>query len=335
MDNPETQVVPPARVLVIDDNLNNLHLLTNMLSEHGYAVWPTTEGALAVASAQANPPDLILLDIVMPGTDGYAICAALKTDERTRAVPVIFISALSEPFDKVQAFAVGAVDYITKPFNTEEVLARVAAHVALQRLRRRLEEQNAQLQQESAERRRTEQALHESEERFRLNFDLSPIGAAMGSLDGRYLRVNDMFCQLTGYTRDELLARHFTDITHPDDRERNVESMAALVAEQISEYVTVKRYVRKDGRIAWAKLSALLMKGPDNRPAYILANTVDISAEKQLESAMQTSRARQRPNANHGPRSSGPLHIGQSTVLAADGFGPATGHVGKNDRRFL
>ncbi len=131
-----------ADILIVDDSAANLRLLSQTLSEHGYHVRAVNSGERALASAQATPPHLILLDIRMPVLDGFEVCRRLKADERTREVPVIFISALDAVIDKVQAFAVGGVDYVTKPFQVEEVLARTATHLAIRRLQKRLEVAN-------------------------------------------------------------------------------------------------------------------------------------------------------------------------------------------------
>lgn len=158
-------------ILIVDDMYASLRLLTEMLTEEGYEVRPVPNGSLALSSARADPPDLVLLDIRMPEVDGYTVCEQLKSDERTRDIPVIFISALNETFDKVKAFSLGGVDYITKPFQAEEVVARVRMHLHLQQLRNHLEEKNqelsalnTQLLQEIAERKRAEEALQGSEE---------------------------------------------------------------------------------------------------------------------------------------------------------------------------
>lgn len=137
-------------ILIVDDTPANLRLLSQMLSEQGYGVRAVTSGARALASVQAAPPDLILLDIKMPGMNGYNVCTHLKADPNTRHIPIIFISALDEIQDKVQAFAVGGVDYITKPFQFEEVLARVETHLALRRLQEQLRDANRILQRELA-----------------------------------------------------------------------------------------------------------------------------------------------------------------------------------------
>ena len=148
-------------ILIVDDNPANLRLLLNLLSKAGYHVRPTRDGQTALISAQMNPPDLILLDIMMPVPDGYAVCSLLKADERTRDIPIIFVSALNEVFDKLKAFSVGGVDYITKPFHEEEVLVRVSTHLTLQRLQKQLKEQNALLQEQNTRFRTLEEATFE------------------------------------------------------------------------------------------------------------------------------------------------------------------------------
>lgn len=136
---------PKASLLIVDDTPANLRFLRDLLTELGYKVRIASDGLMALQSAQSTPPDLILLDIMMPRMDGYTVCAHLKADKRTSEVPVIFLSALNEPPDKVKAFAAGGVDYITKPFHVDEVLARVETHLALHRLQHNLEQQIAEL----------------------------------------------------------------------------------------------------------------------------------------------------------------------------------------------
>ena len=129
-----------GNVLVVDDTSANLRLLSGMLKDEGYVVRPVPSGKLALRAAESSPPDLILLDINMPEMDGYQVCQRLKADDGLRDIPVIFISALSETMDKVKAFSVGGVDYITKPFQFEEVQARVQTHLALRQKERQLQE---------------------------------------------------------------------------------------------------------------------------------------------------------------------------------------------------
>ncbi|MEG3966585.1 response regulator [Microcoleus sp. T2B6] len=148
-----------ANLLVVDDTPDNLRLLSTMLSDKGYKVRGVINGEMALKAARSTPPDLILLDITMPQMNGYEVCQHLKADGRTSGIPVIFLSALDQVLDKVTAFAVGGVDYITKPFHLEEVLARVENQLTLQRLQKKLHEQNARLQESEAKEREKAQEL--------------------------------------------------------------------------------------------------------------------------------------------------------------------------------
>jgi DNA-binding response OmpR family regulator len=121
-------------ILVVDDRPENLRFLAEALSGAGYRPRPVKSGRLAIEGARRDPPNLILLDINMPGMNGYAVCDAMKSDELLADIPVIFVSALDDTFDKVKAFEHGGVDYVTKPFQVEEVLARVETHLVLRRL---------------------------------------------------------------------------------------------------------------------------------------------------------------------------------------------------------
>lgn len=143
---PRDQNHPSQTILIVDDTPDNLRLLANILTEQGYKVRPAPGGVRALATIQKELPDLILLDIVMPDIGGYEVCQQLKADERTHDIPVIFISALDDVFDKMTAFSVGGVDYITKPFEQTEVLARVKTHLSLRQLQQELHLQNLALQ---------------------------------------------------------------------------------------------------------------------------------------------------------------------------------------------
>lgn len=147
-----------GNILIVDDTPENLQVLSATLSERGYQVRGVIKGKMAIRAARSAPPDLILLDIRMPDMSGYEVCEQLKADSQTSEIPVIFISALDEVLDKVKAFQVGGVDYITKPFQIEEVLARVEHQLTIRRLSKQLLTQNEQLQQEIQERKKAEEA---------------------------------------------------------------------------------------------------------------------------------------------------------------------------------
>jgi diguanylate cyclase (GGDEF)-like protein/PAS domain S-box-containing protein len=154
-----------ADILIVDDDATNLFILSEILRSEGYAVRTAASAESAFFAIDAQPPDLVLLDICMPGINGYEACERLRTHRRTRALPVIFISAMNEIEDKLMAFQAGGVDFIGKPFHAAEVLARVKTHIELHRTKRRLE----QLVDERT------QDLEESEARYRVLFEDSPL----------------------------------------------------------------------------------------------------------------------------------------------------------------
>jgi len=163
----ERQSATPAEILVVDDIPANLKLLTSILADRGYLIRPASSGQLALRSLAVRLPDLILLDVKMPDMDGYEVCRRLKSDEMSRDIPVIFISALDETQDKVKGFDAGGVDFITKPFQWEEVLARIETHLSLRRLQKQLETQNAQLHRKISEHKQVEEQTERNEARLR------------------------------------------------------------------------------------------------------------------------------------------------------------------------
>ena len=147
-----------GNILIVDDTPENLQVLSATLLDRGYKVRGVINGKMAIRAARAGSPDLILLDIKMPEMDGYEVCMQLKAEPKTSEIPVIFISALDEVLDKVTAFQVGGVDFITKPFHVAEVLARIEHQLTIQRLKKQLLDRNTELQQEIIERKKAEEA---------------------------------------------------------------------------------------------------------------------------------------------------------------------------------
>jgi CheY-like chemotaxis protein len=205
-DTDETEN-PKGNILIVDDLIENLHFLYDILSKQGYKVRSVTNGKMALRTVRNNPPDVILLDIKMPDIDGYQVCSILKDDEETSDIPIIFLSALNEVFDKVKAFEVGGVDYITKPFQTEEVIARIQTHITLQ-------QQKHQLRQEIDQHQQTAEILYQSRALLTSLLNSSRDGIiAMQSIrdmvtgeikDFRYLLVNPVFARILGKKREEL-----------------------------------------------------------------------------------------------------------------------------------
>lgn len=142
--NPSSSLVSTGNILIVDDTPDNLRLLSEMLSKRGYSVRSAISGSAAFMAVKTKLPDLILLDINMPNMNGYEVCKQLKANDTTRDIPILFLSAFNEAIDKVKAFQVGGLDYITKPFQVEEVLARVDTHLTLSRTQKELQQARAE-----------------------------------------------------------------------------------------------------------------------------------------------------------------------------------------------
>ena len=214
----------PTEILVVDDTPANLRLLTNILAEQGYRVRPALGGALALRSVAMKPPDLILLDVRMPEMDGYTVCRHLKADPAVRSVPVIFISALNESTDKIQGFAAGGVDYITKPFEPAEVLVRIRTHLELWRLQQRQAQIQVELEERvrerTAELAEANLALRSSEERLRLVIDATSDGVWDWNPRTDVSFYSDRWYAMLDYAPGEFEPTHanWIDRIHPEDR---------------------------------------------------------------------------------------------------------------------
>jgi CheY-like chemotaxis protein len=198
---------PKGNILIVDDLLENRRFLAKILTEEGYKVRCVTNGTMALRTVRNHPPDALLLDIKMPDMDGYQVCKAIKADENTSEIPIIFLSALDQVFDKVKAFKVGGVDYISQPFEPEEVLVRLATHVTIQHQKRQLKEAIERHQQ-------TAEIAYQSRALLAnlLNSSLDGIAAVQamrGDIAGEIedfscLVVNPVFARLLGKKRTEL-----------------------------------------------------------------------------------------------------------------------------------
>ncbi|MEG5018854.1 MULTISPECIES: EAL domain-containing protein [unclassified Microcoleus] len=201
-----------GNILIVDDLPDNLRLLRDTLRAEGYKVRSATTGAMALRAAQSPSTELILLDIKLPDQDGYEVCRQLKSDERTAEIPIIFLSALNETFNKVQGLAAGGVDYIAKPFQVEEVLARVETHLTIGRLQQKLQKQNLRLLIEIEERQRLEESLFAEKELAQVT--LQSIGDAVITTDaqGNVRYFNPIAERLTGWKNHEVQGVHFSTV---------------------------------------------------------------------------------------------------------------------------
>src|SRR5579883_656589 len=263
-----------ANILVIDDTPENLHLLAAMLTEQGYKVRSVTKGSTGLRGAQASPPDLILLDINMPEMNGYEVCQSLKQSDRTRDIPVIFISAMNDVLDKVKAFSVGGVDYVTKPFQVEEVLVRVKNHLTIRNLQKQLLEQNTRLQQEIYER-------QQAEEKFAKAFRSSPSPISITTLrEGRFIDVNSSFIRMSGYSLEEIIGHSVYELNlgiTPENYASTVEKLLETGCLQNYEM----EFRNQSGDFKIVLLSSELIDLSGTQCVLNIAN--DITERKRLE----------------------------------------------------
>ncbi|MGB3509969.1 MAG: response regulator [Microcoleaceae cyanobacterium] len=194
-------------ILIVDDQLSNLKILATLLKDNSYKVKKAIDGESALISIETDTPDLILLDIKMPDLNGYEVCERLKANPKTKDIPVIFISALNEVFDKVKAFEVGGIDYITKPFQEEEVLARVKSQLIIQKQKQLLEKERESLKQEIKQRQEAEAILYQSRALISgiLNSSLDGIAAMEALRDKRTGNIIDFSCLVV----NPIIARAF------------------------------------------------------------------------------------------------------------------------------
>ncbi len=289
--HPNTESNRPT-VLIVDDNPTNLGVLTNYLNAYGYKTPIASNGDIAVKRAKHILPDLILLDVVMPGIDGFETCRRLKFDEATRDIPVIFMTALSNPEDKLRGFEVGGVDYVIKPFYQEEVLARVATHIRIRELTQSLKEHAAELARANAEVRSLNAQL--TAENLQVSADLKETEHKYQTLaeditDGYFVLQNDRvvfanqaFCRMHGYQLEEVLDRAFLDFVDPESRTEVTavyqDTRQAMSVSHLFEYLRLT----KDGQSLSTEMTA--------KTTWHEARYVDIGICRDITKRVQMER---------------------------------------------
>ncbi|MDD5301231.1 MAG: PAS domain S-box protein [Gallionella sp.] len=291
-------------ILVVDDTLASLKLLTDILAAEGYQVHPADSGELALASVEASLPELILLDIRMPGMDGFEVLRRLKAQERSRDIPVILLTAFADIEYRVEGFKLGAVDFISKPFQRDELLARVHTHLDLFHLRIRLEHQTAELRQTceqlqiatSSERKQAEESLRASEARYkRITEGLTDYQYTVRIENGHAVetRQSPACVTVTGYTAEEFAADPYLwiQMVATDDRERVREHVRQILAGKDIPPIE-HRIIRKDGEVRWVSDTTILLRDAFGKLLSYDGVIKDITGRKQAEEALRASAAR-------------------------------------------
>jgi len=295
MSGEKIEVQDFAGVLIVDDTPESIKLLSSILIKKGYVVRVAESGKLALQSIQANPPSLILLDVMMPEMDGFEVCRQLKTSEATRNIPVIFLSALDDHTSKTTGFQVGGVDYISKPFQLEEVLARVSTHYNLFRLQQELKRKNEELEHEIERHKRSKKALVESEKRLQLSLKVNNASVFENNFEtGTVVSTPELY-QFLGYEKDEMpiTIDDLKKLTHPEDLPKVMANLSDHFAGNTAEYNCEFRITSKSGEWRWIDGRGKVIKWNEKgEPAVLLGISRDIHERKLAEDALRESENR-------------------------------------------
>jgi len=274
------------QILVVDDIPANLKLLTNILSNQGYKVRPASNGQLALRSVAVELPDLILLDVKMPDMDGYEVCQFLRADEKSRRIPVIFISALNEVPDKVKGLKAGGVDYITKPFQTAEILARIETHLTIWRLKRQLEEQNLQLQKEIGERTRSEIELQQANAKIEQIYAAIPSIIISMSTEGNITKWNPGAEKILGIKASDAVNQKLLRLPIKWEWEKVCQGLADCLYKACHIELNDIHFQYSDGRPGFLDMSVIPIQRDLRPPEGLIILAGDITARRQMEIEM-------------------------------------------------
>jgi len=266
-------------VLIVDDYRPNLELLVKILQIADYQVRSANNAEAALISIAESLPALILLDVKMPGMDGFELCEKLKSDKRTHDIPIIFISAYGDDLSKIRGFQVGGIDFINKPFNTGEVLARVGAHIELRTMQITLEHQNEQLKAEIARHERAEKALKLSEEKYRNIFNNALDILYRIKIDGTTEEISPSVNHVLGYTKEEVLGKSIL-MLYFDHKDREVLLNEIIQNKEIKDYEL--RLRTKSGELKYVSLNSRLITDSKGKPSHIDGIMRDVSDVKKM-----------------------------------------------------
>jgi PAS domain S-box-containing protein len=293
-----------AELLIVDDQQGSLRPLIEVLGGQGYAVRPARDGQQALLAARNQAPDLILLDVMLPDMSGYEVCQQLKAEPATRHIPVILVSPLAQEFDKVKCFSVGAVDFVTKPFHIEEVLARVQTHVAYHKLQKELEGRNADLQREIAVRKQTEAALRASQERYQMATRAAGVGVWDWNLQTGDFYLDPNLKALLNYSDEEIPNDPTTWLSHvhPDDRQPALEAIQAYLDGQTPGYRFEYRMLHKDGSVRWFLTRGMGIRDEHGQAIRLLGTDMDTTERVQAKQALECQLTRETIIATYASR---------------------------------
>jgi two-component system sensor histidine kinase ChiS len=271
----------------VDDDPDMIRLLSLYLSKADFEVVAVKNGQAALDCVAEVKPDIILLDVLMPVLNGFETCQRLKAEPRIKDIPIIFLTAMNDTQSKITAFKNGAVDYITKPSHSDEVVARVTTHLTLRRLQRDLQTQNQRLREENEKRRRVQDALRESRERYRLLAENSTDMISRQTPAGMYQYVSPACRVLLGYNVDEIVGKFEADYILPDDLPM-LKKANGTIDDRPETTKYSYRARRKDGSCVWLETTSRLIRDEETGlPLEIIAVSRNITERKEAEAALQ------------------------------------------------
>ncbi|WP_437795556.1 ATP-binding protein [Sorangium sp. So ce693] len=285
-------------ILIVDDMPANLNVLVDNLESVGHEVLIAEDGEEALERARLMQPDLILLDVLMPGIDGFETCRRLKADENTRDISVLFMTCLTDAADKLEGFKAGGVDYIAKPFEIGEVIARVTTHLSLRDAQKELEEKNAELQRaheeleqrvrdRTAELARSNAALRESQHLLQAIVDNTTAVIFAKDIEGRYMLVNRGFEELFQMRRERVIGKTDHDV-FPREQAEEYRANDSLVLQQNRAIELDELAPQSDGVRTYISLRFPL-RGPNGKPEGICGIATDITSRKRAEDVQRHS----------------------------------------------
>ncbi|AUX36802.1 MULTISPECIES: ATP-binding protein [Sorangium] len=288
----------PRTILIVDDTPANLGVLVDHLERMGHQILIAQDGEEALERASLMRPDLILLDVLMPDIDGFETCRRLKAAEGTRYIPVIFMTCLTDAADKLVGFTAGGVDYITKPFEIGEVIARVTTHLSLREAQKELEEKNAELRrvhqeleqrvrERTAELARSNAALRESQHLLQAIVDNTTAVIFAKDIEGRYMLVNRGFEELFHMRREQVIGKTDHDL-FPREQADGYRANDLLVLQQNRTMELDEAAPQRDGVRTYISIKFPL-RGPAGEPEGVCGISTDITSRKHAEDVLRRS----------------------------------------------
>lgn len=258
-------------ILIVDDNPENIKVLSDLIESEGYISRIAKNGKQAVKSVSTEPPDLILMDVQMPGMDGYEATRKIKSNDKFESIPIIFVSAMSVEFNKVLAYEAGAVDYIPKPFQTEEVLSRIKTHLKISNYQRQLEEKNLQLLNQ-----------------LKSTFEQAAVGIAHFELENtRFKLVNKFFCSMTKYSEPEIYKMSLIDLVHPNFKAELDQGISKLLKNKTDNISPEFQVNSKEGNLVWVRGTISLSKCVETKTDCLVGVFEDITDQKKAEDKLK------------------------------------------------